>query len=212
MLRYVFLGMMLSASAVSIAEIPVSAFAEDGISSWKEKVFAGHTSYQAVTLDGLPALKAESNVSASGLYHEQRIDLYETPYLNWQWRIENKLIPTNEKNRAGDDYAARLYVVVDGGLLYWKTLALSYVWSASAYQDESWDNAFAGDSVRMLALRTRDNQTSQWHSEKRNVYEDLMEQFGKDVRYIDAVAVMTDIDNSKGQAVAYYADIFFSHN
>jgi hypothetical protein len=201
---------MLSTTAAPAAEIPLPAFDIDGISGWKEKSFSGKTSYRTVNLADIPALKAESKASASGLYHERRIDLHKTPWLNWQWRIENRLPPADEKSKAGDDYSARIYVVIDGGLILWKTLALSYTWSSNAARGDTWDNAFAGSNVKMLALRTRDDAISRWYTEKRNVYEDLKKQFGKTIGYIDAVAVMTDTDNSGGQAVAYYADIFFS--
>jgi hypothetical protein len=34
--------------------------------------------------------------------------------------------------------------------------------------------------------------------------------FGQNIRYIDALALMIDTDNSGGQALAYYGDIWFS--
>ncbi len=34
--------------------------------------------------------------------------------------------------------------------------------------------------------------------------------FKKEIRYVDAVAIMTDSDNSGGVVLAYYGDIFFS--
>jgi hypothetical protein len=49
-----------------------------------------------------------------------------------------------------------------------------------------------------------------WVSYKRNVLEDLKEIVGKEVRYIDAIAVMTDSDSSAQQATTYYGDIYFS--
>jgi hypothetical protein len=51
---------------------------------------------------------------------------------------------------------------------------------------------------------------SQWHTEKRNVLNDLKNIFGEDIRYIDAIAIMTDTDNSSGRADSYYANLYFS--
>ena len=62
----------------------------------------------------------------------------------------------------------------------------------------------------MIALRSANDETGVWHVEKRNVLDDLKRQFGQDIRYIDAVAVMTDTDNAQGRALSYYGDIFFS--
>jgi hypothetical protein len=49
-----------------------------------------------------------------------------------------------------------------------------------------------------------------WVSHKRNVRADLKEQFGEDILSIDAVALMTDTDNSGGRAQTFYGDIWFS--
>ena len=177
---------------------------------WQEKQFVGETDYQAVTIDGIKALKAHSLSSASGLYREQRIDLHETPFINWHWRVDRTLPQLDEQTKPGDDYAARVYVVVDGGLRFWKTRALNYVWSSSMAPESTWDNAFAGPNVRMMALRNNSNPTAKWLTEKRNVLSDLKQQFGDEIRYIDIVTIMTDSDNSMGEAISYYSDIYFS--
>jgi len=62
----------------------------------------------------------------------------------------------------------------------------------------------------MLSVRNKQDETDKWFSEKYNVYKDLRKYFGEDIQYIDAVAVMTDSDNSHGNATAYYGDIYFS--
>ena len=198
-------------SASSFADVAISRIADEGLQGWEEKPFAGHTDYQVVHFDDDVALRADSRASASGLYRERRIDLDQTPWLNWRWRVEKPLPRLDERTRPGDDYAARVYVVVDGGLLFWKTIALSYVWSSSEAKGVAWDNAFAGSNVRMMALRNnQDDAIGQWHSEKRNLRQDLREQFGRDIRYIDAIAIMTDTDNSRGEATAWYAGLFLS--
>ncbi|MEN8711598.1 MAG: DUF3047 domain-containing protein [Arenicellales bacterium] len=38
----------------------------------------------------------------------------------------------------------------------------------------------------------------------------MKHQFGDQIRYIDAIAIMTDTDNSKGEAITYYSDMYFS--
>jgi len=64
----------------------------------------------------------------------------------------------------------------------------------------------------MIALRSTSDHTSTWYTEKRNILADLKQQFGEELRYIDAVAVMTDTDNAQGKVTAYYGDIYFSKN
>jgi hypothetical protein len=93
---------------------------------------------------------------------------------------------------------------------FWKSLAISYVWANKSEKGEIWNNAFAGDAVKMFALRSAEDATGTWKIEKRNVYEDLKKAFGEAISTIDAVAIMTDTDNSSSKAKAYYADIYFS--
>jgi len=62
----------------------------------------------------------------------------------------------------------------------------------------------------MIAVRGAQDKPGGWVREKRNVRADFKRLFGKDIRYIDAVAIMTDTDNSGQQASAAYADVFFS--
>ncbi|MEE9337845.1 MAG: DUF3047 domain-containing protein [Methylococcaceae bacterium] len=192
--------------------LQIGKFSSGNIDQWKNKVFSGNTDYQIVKLDNERVLKAESHSGASGLFKEQKIDLHKTPFLNWRWRIEKRLGKIDEQNKSGDDYSARLYVVVDGGWAFWKTKAINYVWASNTAKDTVWPNAFAGSNAMMIAIRSTDDKTSTWYQEKRNILLDLKQQFGSDIRYIDAVALMTDTDNAKGNAISYYGDIYFSEN
>ncbi len=187
-------------------------FSTSGLADWEEKSFNGNTSYRIVELDGEKVLLAQSLASASALYKKHHINLKQTPYLNWRWRIENKIASGDETTKSGDDYAARIYLIIDGGLLFWKTSALSYVWANAAVKGSTWDNAYRGKSVKMHALRSAGDGTNKWLTEKRNVYKDLKKIFGREISNIDAVAIMTDTDNSGSKAKSYYSGIFFSTN
>lgn len=210
---------LFSSNTFAQADIPIAQFDTESLTDWQSKSFVGKTHYEIVELDGRRVLKAYSNKSASGLAKELKIDLKKTPYLNWSWRIENSLRGLDEQTKPGDDYAARIYVVKSGGWKIWQTKALNYVWSSNQQTDRHWDNAFAGNKAKMLAVRGQQDAIKNWVSEKRNVYQDLIDLFGDKgsnkenedaYRFIDAVAIMTDTDNSQYKATAYYGDIYFS--
>ncbi|MFA6052688.1 MAG: DUF3047 domain-containing protein [Methylobacter sp.] len=191
-------------------KLMIGLFSSGTLDQWESKEFKGRTHYQLTDLAGITVLKAESDGSASGLFKEQRIDLQKTPIMNWSWRIENRLGNINEQAKSGDDYAARVYVVVSGGLAFWRTRAIDYVWASTSPKGKIWPNAFAGNHAMMIALRSSADQTDIWYTEKRNILADLKQLVGEDIRYIDAVAVMTDTDNTHSKATAYYGDIYFS--
>ena len=161
--------------------LDITAFTDRSLDGWQEKEFKGRTGYQLVELDRQTVLEAVSQGSASGLFKEVEVDLSQTPYLNWSWRTEEPLPPLDEQSREGDDYRARVYVVIDGGLLFWNTRALNYVWSSQQDPPRSWANAYAGSNAMMIPLRTADTPTGIWQQEKRNVLEDLRAVFGKEL-------------------------------
>ena len=203
--------LLLFIASASVAEtIQISDFSASSLEGWEEKQFKSSTSYQLSQIEDKQVLMAESQNSASALIREVHIDIEKYPFLNWTWRVENRLVTENEKNKSGDDYAVRLYVVIDGGIFIWRTKAVNYVWANQASKGEIWENAFGGKNALMMALRNKQDKLSTWYTEKRNVFEDLKRLFGTEFHSIDAIAIMTDTDNSHGQAKAYYGDIYFS--
>jgi hypothetical protein len=189
--------------------ITVGDFSSGSLQGWEEKEFLGNTKYTLVDSGSGGVLKATSSGSASGLFLEREIDLRRTPFLNWSWKIENTLGELNEQSKPGDDYPARIYVVKKGGIAFWTTRALNYVWASTSPAGTAWPNAFT-DNAMMFAVRSGDAQVGDWVHEKRNIREDYKRLFGKDVETIDAVALMTDTDNAGGRATAWYGDIYFS--
>jgi hypothetical protein len=209
-LTYSFVLLLLLANASVAETLQVSYFSESSLEGWEEKKFKGSTLYQLSHIEDKKVLFATSNDSASALFKKIQIDIRKYPFLNWTWRIENRLDTGNERNKSGDDYAARIYVVIAGGIFIWRTKAVNYVWANQVSKGEIWENAFAGKNAMMVALRNRQDKLSTWYTEKRNVYEDLKRLFGTEFHFIDAIAIMTDTDNSHRQSKAFYGDIYFS--
>ncbi len=200
-------------TAVYAAEntLHLGQFSNNNQQGWQEKEFDGHTQYTLVTDTDLQqrVLQATSHGAASGLFYEQRIDLTQTPWLNWSWKTTTALHNINERDKSGDDFVARIYIVIDGGVFFWNTLALNYVWSSSHVVNESWPNPYTSNAT-MLAVETGKTNLGKWLFYQRNVRQDLKQHLGQDIRYIDAIAIMTDTDNSQQSAITSYADIYFS--
>ena len=175
------------------------------------KEFDGHTQYTLNVDESKQqhVLQATSAKAASGLFREVRIDLHKTPFLNWSWKTNSSLQGIDETQKSGDDFAARIYVVVDGGYLLWNTIALNYVWSSSHQKGQRWDNPFTSNAT-MYAIESGKKNLGKWQHYKRNILEDLKNMAGKKTQYIDAIAIMTDTDNSDLKATTYFGDIFFT--
>ena len=187
----------------------IDDFSSGKLDGWRVRSFDGETRYQVVDLDGKLVLKADTDKSASALYRKVDIDLRKTPYLNWSWRIENIHTIENQRVKAGDDFPARIYVVVKTGFLPWQTRALNYVWSNTSVDEDPWPNPFTPNAI-MIPLRFGATGAGQWYRERVNIREDYFRQFNQWIDHIDGIAIMSDSDNARGSATAYYGAISFS--
>jgi hypothetical protein len=204
----VILTTLLVGAARSDTIIEVGRFAERDRIGWQVQQFEGETAYSFEQVDGRQGLRAVSQGSASGLYRKMKVDLARTPYMEWSWRVAGVLQDVDERTRSGDDYPARVYVVVSGGLAFWRTRSLVYVWSSNQPTGSTWNNAFT-PNARVMALRSGTTDANRWVHEKRNLIADFRQLFGNDIHEIDVVAIMTDTDNSDQSATAWYGDITF---
>ena len=199
---------LVGAPAIA-AGIVVGAFSSGDLNGWEEKAFKGHTRYALTMVDGRTVLEAQTDGAASGRFRKIHIDLTKTPMLEWSWKIEAPYAGIDENTRRGDDFPVRLYVVIERGVFGLSSLALNYVWAAQNPVGMRWPNPFTKQAM-MLAVDSGAEKSGQWVQHRRNVREDLRAAFGEDITVIDAVAVMTDGDNSGRIGHAWYGDIVFS--
>ena len=204
----IFLALPL-ALFITIAAQANTEFTPENITKWKEKSFLDNTQYSIATPSGQRAsILANSEGTASGLFYEKDIDLNKTPWLSWSWKVDTFPTITDEKTKEGDDFAARVYIVVRDGWTILSTKAISYVWSQQHQEGTAWPNPFTGDKAMMLSVEN--SKAGEWRTEKRNLKEDLKRLFGKDFDKVDAIAIMTDADNSQSKAVSYYSNLKLS--
>lgn len=201
--------MVIMSLDAAITRIDIGLFSQNNLTGWETKSFKGKTRYALAEESGKTVLKAESSGTASGLYRKVRIDLKRTPVLNWSWKTDRVFQGVDERTKRGDDYPARVYVVFSGGIFFWRTRAINYVWSSSQPAGTRWPNAYTGNA-RMVAVESGAKKTGEWVTEKRNVLADFRTLFGEEPGYVDAVAIMTDTDNSGLSATSWYGDVWFS--
>ena len=207
MLRFALLAAVLLAALPLRAEpLVLGRFSASDTEGWQLRHFEGETRYRIVEDGGTRVLEAESDGAASSFYLEREIDLAARPVLEWRWRVEAPLRVPDERVRAGDDFAARVYVVAPGEGLFALPVAISYVWSGSAPVGADWPNPFTS-KVRMVAVESGTAHAGEWRSHRRNVREDFRRLFSREVGELEGVAVMTDADNSRQRARAWYGDI-----
>ncbi len=204
-----FSVIFLNSISVNADTIWVSDFSTYGLQGWTEKEFDGKTHYSLDQDEGKKVLHAVSRESASGLIKEIEIDLDKTPFLKWSWKVNNTINSENERIKKGDDFSARVYVIFSDGPFFWQTKSLNYVWANEATIGEHWPNPYTRNA-QMFAIQSGDDGVGQWQHEVRNVREDLKKIFGKDIKKINAIAIMSDTDQTGGETQAWFDNIEFT--
>ncbi len=198
---------------------------------WEPLIFKdidSHTNYNVVVDNGIAVIQADSTASSSGLTRKISIDPDKYHVLSWSWKISNTYQDGNVKEKSGDDYPARIYITFayDGDKVgFWEKVkfntiklfygeyppinAINYIWANKAPQGLVTPNPYT-DRVKMIVIESGDKNKNSWIYEKRNIADDYRTAFGEEPPLISGVAIMTDSDNTKESAVAWYGDITFS--
>ena len=216
-------------AAVEVAKFSRSAVGQSVPEGWKPLIFkkiSAQTKYETVNDGDVTVVKASSEASASGLTKEVTIDPREYPIVRWRWKIENLLKNSDVNRKEGDDYPARLYITFKydpdkvslskklkykAGRAIFGDIpigALNYIWETKTPVGAVVENAFT-DFAQMIVVESGPQKVGMWIDEERNLYDDYKRAFGEEPPMINGVAIMSDTDNTKERAVAYYGDITF---
>jgi hypothetical protein len=202
------LALAASCATAQANEYHVSAFSSEGLGGWEAKSFKGTTEYSLVRGDGQTVVKALSKGTASGLFKKVKLDPKSFRYLRWSWKVAGTVKNGDETTKTGDDYAARVYVVFPGRF-FWQTKAINYIWANRLTRGGALPNAFTSRTM-MLAVESGSERAGQWLTEERDILADYRRLFDGEPREIGAIAIMTDTDNTGGEATAWYGDITLS--
>jgi len=199
----------LSVLAVAASSAPdairIGSFADSGLDGWSVKSFKGYTEYRIVEDAGEKVLQASCHATASGLVFETEYEPQEYPILTWRWKVGNIIAKGDSRTKAGDDYAARIYVVFP----HWffpKTKTLNYIWANRLPRETLQANVFTGNAM-MIAVESGSERVGKWLTERRDIVADFRRAFGEDPPKVGAIAIMTDTDNTGETAIAWYGDI-----
>lgn len=154
-------------------------------------------------------LMANADNAASGLGKEVKIDLNKTPFINITWKIEKDLPGIKENTKKGHDFAARVFVIKKTGATPLSNRAINYVFSSNQEVGSNSPSPYTKKSIDKVLASSKDN-LNKWITVKANVKEDFRIFHDLDVNELDGVAIMSDTDNSKMEAIAYYQNIYFS--
>ena len=193
-------------------EVKIFDFTELELSQLKVRKVRGAdnlTIYTVGSNENGNFFKAVADNAASGLGKEVKIDLNKTPFINITWKIEKDLPGIKENTKKGHDFAARVFAVKKTGTTPLSNRAINYVFSSNNEVGFNAPSPYTKKSIDNVLASTKYN-LDEWVTVKSNVKEDFKKYHDLDVNELDGLAIMSDTDNSKMKAVAYYQNIYFS--
>ncbi|MEY2656040.1 MAG: hypothetical protein RLZZ524_3068 [Pseudomonadota bacterium] len=174
---------------------------------------------------GTPVLRIDSAASASSWLTRLDLDVGAQPWLRWRWKVDRSLPGSDLRVKAGDDHAARLYVIFDlpldrlsladrlrisaaralsGADL--PAAALCYVWGhAQPVGTTAW-NPYT-DRVRMVVVDSGPERAGRWQAHARHLARDWAEAFGGPMPRVSGFAVGADTDNTADRVTAWFGDL-----
>jgi hypothetical protein len=185
------------------------------------------TVYRLALWDGVHAIEATADHSMALLARPVDVDLNLTPVLCWRWRIDAPLVKADMATKAGDDYAARVYVSFAmppdeiGFLLHAKLAlarsiygdfvpdaAINYVWDNRYPVGTRKPNAYT-DRTHMIVAESGSDHARKWIVERHDVQQDEIAEFGSKRAHFVQPAVASDTDNTGEHAHAGFAGFHF---
>ena len=208
----IFVIWLITNSISLTDEVKVFDFTDTELSNLEVRKVRGaknKTIYTIGTNEEGNFLKAVADNAASGLGKEVKIDLNKTPFINITWKIEKNLPGIKENTKKGHDFAARVFAVKKTGATPLSNRAINYVFSSNNEIGFNSPSPYTKKSIDNVLASTKNN-LNEWVTVKSNVKEDFKKFHNLDVNELDGLAIMSDTDNSKMKAVAYYQNIYFS--
>lgn len=208
-------------------------FREDfhDLAHWKPLFFPKipkHSVYTVVTEGEQSFLRAESNASASGIIYDGEFDVFAYPRVRWRWKVENVYQKGDARQRSGDDYPIRIYIIfkydperaslgqrMRYGLAkaiygeYPPQSSLNYIWANRKQAERIIPNPYAREA-KMILLEAGGEKAGQWVEEDVDILSDYHHAFGADPPAVASIAIMNDSDNTGERSVSFvdYIEVY----
>jgi Protein of unknown function (DUF3047) len=180
-------------------------------SEWKVQNW-GNPAYEleVVENDGQRALHLKSRDEGSTISKEIRgkVNLNETPILEWSWKVVTLPKGANSCAKATDDQAAQVYVVWERFPSAVRSRILGYVWDTTQPIGTICKSEKTG-TVTYVVVRSGAAEAGKWLAEHRNVREDFKKIYGEEPGNPDAVSISIDSNDTHSVAESYVGKIVF---
>lgn len=183
------------------------------------------TRYALGRIDQRTALHAVSDSATSGVRCDVDIDLAGRHWLQWDWRVDKIARDATVADDDSDDSPARVVLGFDGDISRLSLRDRLFADQVELFTGEAlpyatlcyvWDGQAAPETVlrygrssriRYLVVESGAAGTGRWLPYRRDVVADYQGVFGEPPGKLLSVGVLTDSDDLKGLAEAWFGDL-----
>ena len=223
-----------SCAALGIAAAPIAPFSAMSPGAlqppWRETQIARVRPAELALVNdaGVNVLRMRSESAAGGATLSLDEDARAASVLLWRWKVDRVVDKADMTLKAGDDYAARVYVFFDVPMedlsfaqwiririaraLYGSEVpaaAICYVWDNRHPVGTTMPNAYT-ERVRMIVLESGATRAATWVEEARDVAADYRSAFGlapgAAVPRVSGIAASVDTDQTGESVTAWFGD------
>jgi hypothetical protein len=186
------------------------------------------THYKYERADGRHAIKAKAASSASMLRQSVRVTSQKLRKLNFSWKVPQLIPGADLAQRETHDSPVRVVLVFEGDRSTFSAknamlselaraltgeelpyATLMYVWCNTCKSETALVNPRT-DRIREVAIESGPKRLNRWINYQRDIRADYEKAFGEAPGALIDVGIMTDTDNTRQNAVAWYGAISLS--
>jgi hypothetical protein len=197
--------------------------------SWQKVAFPGKqkTLFAADPREGAHAWRATADRSASLLRKKLRIEAAALQSIQFSWKTNGLIDLADMAERDREDSVVRVILSFEGDrekfsaknrMLSELSLALTgkelpyaslmYVWCNKRAVGDVIINPRT-DRIRKFVVETGTSNLGQWIHYERDIRADFIQAFGEEPGALTGIALMTDTDNTRSKATAWYGPVSF---
>jgi hypothetical protein len=201
--------------------------AKDHSIAWQHRAFPGkkQTDYRATSHEGRRTVRSESSAAASMLRQTLRVEAADLGQVSFSWKVPALIANADLTQPDTSDSPVRLVLAFEGdrskfsaknAMVSELALALTgeplpyatlmYVWGTQRAPG-SIIVSHRTDRIRKLVLESGPEHLGRWLDYQRDIKADFEKAFGEAPGALVGIGIMTDTDNTRGQAQAWYGPV-----
>jgi hypothetical protein len=201
-----------AADSVVVADWSRYAVGTKGIpEGWKGGTWGSPKyDFTVVEADGHRVLHMRSEGDSSTIARDikGKVDLKDTPVLEWRWKITKLPRGADARKSETDDEAGQVYVSWPRFPETVRSRIIGYIWDTTAPVGSIFKSEKTG-TVTYVVVESGSSKLGRWITEQRNVVEDFKKVYGAEPESPAAVSISIDSDDTRSGAEAFVGPLIF---